>query len=173
VIPTDTPTPQPPPSGSLIQNGGFEQVVDPWQESSAAGYEIVDPTNPHSGQYSAYLCGYTNCDDSIAQSFIVPDSVSNITVSYWWYGDTSRTAHSCRDVFTATVLDSNGNTIAKLQHACNTDANQSWQQVSFDVTSALSNYAGQSVTLVFNARTGNTVYVTSAFFVDDVEVSSS
>ena len=171
--PTNTPTPQPPPSGSLIQNGGFENGIDPWQESSAGGYEIIDPTNPHSGSYSAYLCGYSGCDDSIAQNFTVPDGATNITVSYWWYGDTTRTAHSCRDVFTADLLDSNGKVIAKLQQACNTNATQNWQQVSFGATNALSRYAGQTVTLIFNARTTYSVSVTSAFFVDDVEVRAS
>ena len=168
--PTDTPTP--PPSGSLIQNGGFEGGTAPWQESSANGYEIIDPTNPHSGQYSAYLCGYSNCDDSIGQSFTVPSNPSNITVSYWWYGDTTQTDQSCDDVFSVTLLDSSGNTIGQVQHACNTDASQNWQQVSFDVTSMLSSYAGQSVTLVFLGTTSGS-WATSAFFVDDVDVSAS
>ena len=171
--PTNTPTPQPPPSGSLIQNGGFENGIDSWQESSAGGYEIIDATNPHSGSYSAYLCGYSGCDDSIAQDFTVPDGATNITVSYWWYGDTTRTAHSCRDVFTADLVGSNGKVIAKLQQACNTNATQTWQQVSFGATNALSRYAGQTVTLIFNARTTYSVSVTSAFFVDDVEVRAS
>ncbi len=173
--PTDTPTPptQPPGVGLLTHNGGFENGVDPWQESSAAGYEIIDATNPHSGRYSAYLCGYSSCDDSIVQVFAVPSSATNITVSYWWYGATSRTSHSCRDVFTVNLLDSNGKVIAKLQHACNTNATQNWQRVRFDVTNALSHYAGQTVTLIFNARTAYSVSVTSAFFVDDVEVRTS
>ena len=169
--PTDTPIPQPPPSGSLIQNGGFEQGADPWQESSANGYEIVDSTNPHSGQYSAYLCGYSSCDDSISQDITVPSGSGTITVSYWWYGYTTRTAHSCRDALTVALLDSNGSVIGKLQHSCNTDAKNSWQQVSFDVTSKLSNYAGQTVTLLFNGRTASSSSVTSVFFVDDVAVS--
>ena len=171
--PTNTPTPQPPPSGSLIQNGGFENGIDPWKESSAAGYEIIDATNPHSGKYSAYLCGYSGCDDSITQDFTVPNGATNITVSYWWYGATTRTARSCRDIFTVSLLDSNGKVIAKLQQACNTNASHNWQQVHFGVTNALSHYAGRTVTLIFNARTTYSVSVTSAFFVDDVEVRAS
>ena len=143
------------------------------QESSAGGYEIIDATNPRSGSYSAYLCGYSGCNDSITQDFTVPDGATNITVSYWWYGDTTRTAHSCRDVFTADLVGSNGKVIAKLQQACNTNATQTWQQVSFGATNALSRYAGQTVTLIFNARTTYSVSVTSAFFVDDVEVHAS
>ena len=170
VVPTDTPVPQPPPSGSLIQNGDFEQGVDPWLETSASGYELIDTSNPHSRQYSAYLCGYGNCDDGIAQSFAVPSHVSHISVSYWWFGYTTRTAHRCRDVFTVTLLDSNGKVIAKVQHSCNTDAKSNWQQVSLDVTSKLSNYAGQTVTLVFNGKTASGIMATSSFFVDDVAV---
>ena len=89
-------------------------------------------------------------------------------MSYWWYGATTRTARSCRDIFTVSLLDSNGKVIAKLQQACNTNASHNWQQVHFGVTNALSHYTGQTVTLIFNARTTYSVSVTSAFFVDDV-----
>ena len=178
-VPTDTPTPAPtgtpvppPPGGSLIQNGGFENGADPWQESSAAGYEIVDPTNPHAGQYSAYLCGYSSCTDTISQDFTVPASVNNITITYWWYGETSRTSHSCTDALNVTLLDSNGSIIGKAQHACNTDATQQWQQVTFNASSMLAQYAGQTVTLTFTGKTSSSYSVTTAFFVDDVAVNA-
>ena len=170
--PTSIPTTQPPTSGSLIQNGGFEQGSDPWQESSGSGYELVDTTNPHSGSYSAYLCGYSGCDDSIAQDFTVPSGASHIAVSYWWYGKTNRTSHSCRDSLTVDLLDSNGQVIGKVQGACNTNANQSWQQVSINATSTLSQYAGRTVTLIFSAHTSFSLSVTTAFFVDDVAVTA-
>ncbi len=171
--PTTTSTPVPPPTGgSLIQNGGFEQGSQGWQESSAGGYELVDSTNPHTGNYSAFLCGYASCDDAIGQSFTVPNSVSSINVNYWWYGDTNRTSHTCSDTFTVTLLDSNGAVIGKVQAACNKDATRSWQQVTFDATSLLANYAGQDVTLVFEAKTSSSSTRTSAFYVDDVAVNA-
>ncbi len=174
--PTTTATPIPPTptptGGSLVQNGGFEQGSQGWQESSAGGYELVDSTNPHTGNYSAFLCGYTSCDDSIGQSFTVPGSASSISVNYWWYGDTNRTTHSCSDTFTVTLLDSSGNTIGQVQAACNTDATRAWQQVTFDATSLLANYAGQNVTLVFEAKTSSSSSRTSAFYVDDVAVTA-
>lgn len=170
--PTATPTPQPPGAGSLIENGGFEDGADPWRETSASGYELIDGTNPHSGYASAYLCGYSNCDDGLAQDFTVPTHATNITVSYWWYGDTSHTTQVCRDVFTAELVNGSGNVIGKVQRACNTDATQRWQHVSFDATNLLSSYAGQTVTLIFNARTGSSTSATSVFFVDDVDVSA-
>ena len=170
---TPTPAPTPPgPTNSLIQNGDFEQGNASWQENSAGGYEIVDTTNPHTGSYSAYLCGYSYCQDSIGQDFTVPASASSIAVSYWWYGDTSHTTHKCVDKFTVVVLDSSGTAIGKVQSACNTDATRSWRQATFDATSLLSRYAGQTVTLVFSATTSSSS-ATSAFFVDDVSVSGS
>jgi subtilase family serine protease len=169
---TTTPVPAPPGGDSLIQNGGFEQGSQGWQESSAGGYELVDTTNPHTGNYSAFLCGYSSCDDSIWQSFTVPDSASSLTVSYWWYGDTNQKTHSCVDTFTVTLLDSGGNTIGQLQAACNKDATRTWQQVTVDASSLLTNYAGQDVTLMFEATTSSSSSRTSAFFVDDVAVTA-
>jgi subtilase family serine protease len=169
---TPVPTITPPPSSSLIQDGGFEDGPGVWQESSSGGYELIDTTNPHTGQYSAYLCGYRNCDDVISQDFTVPENVSNISLSYWWYGDTNSTSHSCRDVFTVTLLDSSGSVIGQVQHSCNTDAKQSWQQMNVNITSLLSSYAGQTVTLSFEGTTSY-FHATTAFFVDDVAVTAS
>ncbi|HZU66010.1 MAG TPA: protease pro-enzyme activation domain-containing protein [Ktedonobacteraceae bacterium] len=170
---TPEPTSTPPgPSNSLIQDGGFEDGPGIWQESSAGGYELIDTTNPHSGQYSAYLCGYSSCDDVISQDFTVPTNASSISLSYWWFGDTSSTSSSCKDTLTVSLLDSNGSVIGKVEQSCNTDANQSWQQVQADLTSLLSSYAGQTVTLVFEGQT-STSHATTAFFVDDVAVTAS
>ncbi len=171
-IPSYTPQPAPPPpSGSLIQNGDFENGTNSWQESSAAGYELIDSTRPHSGQYGIYMCGYSSCHDVISQNFTVPDNASKASVSYWWYAATSRTAKSCVDDLSVSVLDSNGQMIGKLQQVCNTNASKQWHQETFDVSSALSQYAGQRVTLVFSAHTSYTQR-TTAFFVDDVAVAS-
>ena len=171
--PTGTTTPTPPnPTSSAIQNGGFEQVSASWQESSTGGYEIVDTTKPHSGSYSAYLCGYSSCNDRISQSFVVPSTISSIAISYWWFGETSHITHSCMDKFTVKLLNAHSNTIGNLQSACNTDAKGNWQQVNFNATSLLSKYAGQTVRLVFGATTSSS-WVTSSFFVDDASISVS
>jgi kumamolisin len=172
--PTDTTTPTPPgPTGSFIQNSDFEQGGASWQESSAGGYEIVDTTNPHTGNYSAYLCGYSSCKDTISQDFVVPRSASSLVISYWWFGETSHLfTQRCMDKFTVELMDANRTTIGKIQSACNTGAKGNWLQVNFDATSLLSKYAGQTVTLVFGATTSSS-WVTSSFFVDDVNVSAS
>ncbi len=176
VVPTDTPvatdTPtQPPFTGSLVQNGSFESGASTWQESSAGGYELIDAKHPHTGQYGAYLCGYSYCDDAISQDFAVPSNASNVSISYWWQATTTRQSQSCSDDLTVSVLDSYGQTIGQLQHVCNTNAASNWKQATFNVGHQLSQYAGQTVTLVFNGRTGYTQRTTS-FFVDDVVVSA-
>ena len=172
--PTNTSTPAPTPTqpSSLIWNGDFEQGIAFWQEKSSRGYELVDSTNPHSGSYSAYLCGYSSCSDSIGQSFTVPANTSNIIISYWWYSETDRTSSSCKDIFLVNVSDSSGNVIGQVESACNSHATQSWRQVTLNVTSVLSKYAGQAVTLTFGAKT-TTDSATSSFFVDDIAVTVS
>jgi len=169
-IPEPTPT-QPGLPGSLIKDGSFEQGSAPWQEYSAGGYELVNSTNPHSGTYSVDLCGYSNCLDSIGQKFTIPANASNITISYWWYGETNRTSSRCKDIFLVNVSDSSGRLIGQVR-ACDSSATQSWQQLNFNATSLLSRYAGQTVTLTFMATTTADV-TTSAFFVDDVAVRVS
>lgn len=172
-VPTDTPTAPtstPPSSGALIQNGDFENGADVWQESSNAGYELIDSTNPHSGMYSAYLCGYSSCNDVISQSFTVPSSASSIHLSYWWYAATKHTTQSCVDSLRVLVLNSAGKIIGNEQRACNTNATSSWKQVQFDMTSTLSHYAGQTVSLVFTGKTSSS-HASTSFFIDDVAVN--
>ena len=98
-------------------------------------------------------------------------SGGKISVSYWWDGETNSSSQSCDDTLTASLVDSNGQTIATMQQVCNTDASGNWKQESFDVTNKLSNYAGQTVTLVFEGQTGG-FGGTTAFFVDDVAVNA-
>ncbi len=174
--PTDTPVPTntPPsggPSSNLIQNNGFEDGANVWQESSAGGYELIDAKHPHTGYYGAYLCGYSYCNDAISQDVTLPSSVSKMSISYWWQVTTKSTSQSCNADLTVSVLDSSGQVIGQLQQVCNTNASQRWQQKTVDVTSQLSQYAGQTVTLVFSTQSGSSSRATS-FFVDDVSVAA-
>ena len=181
VAPTDTPLPTPSPTDtplpissptqvtSLIQNGDFETgTADPWQEQSSQGSEIVDPSNPHGGQYSAYLCGYSGCDDRISQTFTVPTSYTQMTLTYWWNSDTNKTTAQCMDTFDVTLQAPNGGQAYTLQQSCNTDATNAWVQKSYDVTSILSTFKGKQVTLLFHGTNAAGQDQPSDFFVDDV-----
>jgi len=166
--PTPTSTPGPPPA--LIQNGGFENGQAPWQESSSGGYQMVDTSNVHSGQYSAYFCGYQSCDDRIWQTFTVPTSFNKITVTYWWYSDTNKSTKQCYDYFTSSLKSaaSATNSIQSLQNDCNLKVTNTWVQKSFDVSSDLSKYKGQQVTLFFQGTNVAIQYQPTDFYIDDV-----
>jgi kumamolisin len=167
---TPTSTPPPPTGGPLIRNGNFEQGDSGWRMYSAGGFDLVDDTNPHGGEFGAYLCGYAACSDVVGQTFTVPSS-GQVSISYWWSGKTTQSGTACRDSMTVQILDSAGRVIGQIQpKICNTEANGQWKQVTFDASATLSKYAGQRVTLMFSARTSLTSS-TTAFFIDDVDVS--
>lgn len=168
---TPTPTPTPIPGGTnLIVNGGFESGSSPWVEYSSGGYELVSTVNAHTGTHSAYLCGYNNCTDSVTQSIKVPSSYSKVTVTFWFYSDTTETSTTtCYDYFHAQLLNSSGSLISNLMTSCNIDATNKWVQETFDVSTTLSSYKGQTVKVYFKG-TNDYAYPTD-FFVDDVAVT--
>ena len=180
--PTPTPTPPPPPTNTptttptstpappILQNGDFENGQAPWQESSTRGYQLIDSSNSYSGQYSAYLCGYAGCNDRIWQSFTVPASYTKITVTYWWYSDTNKTAKQCLDTFSSHLQNSSGGTVRTLQQSCNTNVTNKWVQESFEVSSNLVAYKGKPVTLLLLGTNALGQPQTSDFFVDAVKV---
>jgi subtilase family serine protease len=189
---TGTPTPTPggtvtpsptsgtgggsPPNGqNLIANGGFENGVNPWVESSAAGYELVDTLNPHSGQYDADLCGYNNCDDIIGQAFVVPSGATTLTLTYYWNLLTD-TSGVCSDHFTVYIAPVQsdgtvGNPLTTVQDSCNQDANSGFVAKTVDVTSALQGQAGNTLALIFEATSGGSSAIEA--FVDDVSLTAS
>lgn len=155
---------------NVITNGGFESGSSSWTESSTGGYEIVDPSNPHTGSYSAYLCGYNSCTDKIYQTVSIPSTATKIVLSYWTYISTSESGSTCYDYFYARLRTTAGSVITTPQQQCNANAH-GWTKYSFDVTSALSSYKGQQVQVYF-AGTTDTSLVTN-FYVDDVALTIS
>ena len=155
----------------LLSNAGFENGQSPWQESSAGGYQIIDPTNPHTGSYSAWLCGYYGCNDQIWQTVTLPSTTTKVVLSYWFYSDTYNSGGSCSDYFYARIRTSSGATITTAQTQCDVNATNGWVQYSFDLTSALSAYSGQQVQVDFQGTT--TSGTVSDFWVDDVALNDT
>lgn len=177
--PTATPTSGPTnPTGNgqeLLQNGGFENGTQPWVESSQAGYELITTDHPHSGSYSAYLCGYANCQDIIAQGFTVPSGFSSITLSYWFDVKTNKSG-SCADHLMVGIYAVNsdgtlGSQLGQAQDACNTNATNGYQQKTVDLTSGLQGQDGQYLALVFQGTTDGGSQ-TTGFYVDDVSLQA-
>jgi kumamolisin len=126
----------------------------------------VSTSNPHTGAYSAWLCGYNNCTDSIYQTVTLPSTTTKVVLSYWLYIYTSETSKTtCYDYFHAQLLTSSGSTISNVQTRCNLDAS-GWTQYTFDVTSTLSSYKGQQIRVAFVGT--NDYTLPTDFYVDDV-----
>jgi hypothetical protein len=149
----------------LIVNGGFESGQSPWSEASSGGYQLVDPTNPHTGSYSAYLCGYNACNDRIWQTVAIPSTMTKAVLSFWLYIDTQESGSTCYDYVYARIRTSGGSIITTPLRQCNANAH-GWVQYTFDVTSVLSSHKGQSVQIFFQGTTDYSLI--SDFFVDDV-----
>lgn len=170
LTPTSTPSPSPTtsPQQELLKNPGFETGQKPWQESSSGAYELISSLNPHSGSYSAYLCGYTACDDRIWQTVSVPTTYHSLDLSYWWYSDSAKTTSQCLDSFTVLLQTAAGKSIQTLQHDCNNQPTNGWTRQNIDLSTLLAPYKGQRVELLFHGITQANQYQTSDFFVDDV-----
>ena len=168
---TSTPTPSPTPLPPLIQNGDFENGQAPWQESSTKGYQLIDLSNSHTGQYSVYFCGYPGCNDRIWQNFTVPANYTKLTVTYWWYSDTNKTIKQCLDNFVGQLQTTSGTPIRIMQQNCNTNVTNNWVQESFDVSGSLAGYKGKQVTLFFRGTNAPGQPQASDFFVDDVVIT--
>lgn len=171
--PGNTPTPTPTPGGTttqLLSNPGFESGVGtPWVEASSGGFEIVDNSNPHTGSYESWLCGYNSCADSIYQKVTLPSTTTKVVLTYWVYISTQETSSTCYDHFYVRLRTSSGATISTVQSKCN--SNVGWTQYSFDVTSTLSSYHGQAIEVYFGATTDSSL-VTN-FYVDDVALNDT
>ncbi len=167
-----TPTATPTSTGTttqLLGNPGFESgSASPWVETSSGGYEIVDNSNPHSGSYEAWLCGYNSCSDAIYQTVTLPSTTTKVVLSYWVYISTNESGSTCYDYFYARLRTSSGSTISTVQTKCNANA-AGWTHYTFDVTSALSGYAGKSIQVYFLGTTDSSL--TSNFYVDDVALN--
>ena len=136
---------------------------------------MIDNSNSHSGQYSAYFCGYTGCTDRIWQTFTVPANFTKISITYWYYSDTNKNSNKRLDTFFSRLQTTSGVSIHNLQQSYNTDVTNAWVQEgkdgSFDVTSDLSKYKGQQVTLFFQGTNDPKQYQPTDFFVDDVVIN--
>ncbi|MGW4810449.1 M4 family metallopeptidase [Kitasatospora cineracea] len=145
----------------LLGNPGFETgTASPWTGTSG----VVDNSTSqpaHSGSWKAWMDGYgSSHTDSLTQTVTVPAGCK-ATLSYWLHVDTAETTTSTAyDKLTVTV---NGTTVASYS---NLDKNTGYAQKSVD----LSAYAGQSVTVKFNAVEDASLQ--TSFVIDDTAVQT-
>ncbi|MFB7943392.1 M4 family metallopeptidase [Kitasatospora phosalacinea] len=145
----------------LLGNPGFETgTASPWTASSG----VVDNSSSqaaHGGSWKAWMDGYgSSHTDSLSQTVTIPAGCK-ATLSYWLHIDTAETTTSTAyDKLTVTV---NGTTVASYS---NLNKGTGYVQKSVD----LSAYAGQSVTVKFNAVEDASLQ--TSFVIDDTAVQT-
>ncbi|MFJ8627147.1 M4 family metallopeptidase [Kitasatospora sp. NPDC093550] len=144
----------------LLGNAGFETgSASPWTSTSG----VVDNSASqaaHGGSWKAWLDGYgSSHTDTLSQTVSIPAGCK-ATLSFWLHVDTAETGTTAYDKLTVSV---NGTT---LKTYTNVDAASGYQQRSFD----LSAYAGQTVTVKFNAVEDSSLQ--TSFVIDDTAVQT-
>ncbi|MFJ1758290.1 M4 family metallopeptidase [Kitasatospora sp. NPDC088134] len=145
----------------LLGNPGFETgTAAPWTASSG----VVDNSSSqaaHGGTWKAWMDGYGSAHtDSVSQTVTIPAGCK-ATLSYWLHIDTAETGTTAYDKLTVTV---NGTSVATYS---NVNAATGYAQKSID----LSAYAGQSVTVKFNAVEDSSLQ--TSFVIDDTAIQTS
>lgn len=159
----------PPPSGNLLTNPGFENGSSnpaPWVATPGV---IDSSANPpaNSGSWKAWLDGYgTTHTDTLYQQVAIPSTGNSATLSFYLYIATAETTTTTAyDTLTVQVRDSSGNVLGTLGSFSNLNATNSYAQKTFD----LSPYRGQTVQ-IYLVGTEDASLQTS-FVVDDFALS--
>ena len=156
-------------AAQLLGNPGFETgSASPWTSTSG----VIQPTGTepaHSGNYLAWLDGYgTAHTDTLAQTVTIPSTCKTASVSYWWYIDTAEsTSTNADDTLTVQVLNSSGTVLTTLHTYSNLDADNTYTQASF----SLSSYIGQKITVKFTGVETDNDGGTTDFLIDDTALN--
>lgn len=148
-----------------LGNPGFETgAASPWVEASSGGYELVDNSNPHTGSYETWFCGYYSCNDRLYQKVTLPSTTSKVVLSYWLEASTDGT---CSSHFKVTLRNSSGSVISTVQSTCTSTSG--YVHYTFDVSSALSTYHGQTIEVYFQGTTTSSNF--DSYYLDDVALN--
>ena len=152
----------------LVVNGGFEAAtIDPWQESSAAGFPLLDGFFVHSGSQSAWLGGYTSASDYLTQTLTLPAGATLATLQMWMQIETTEANNAAAlDIFTVEIKDAAGSLLGAVATLSNQDHSAAWVVHSYDLRA----HAGQTVQLVLHGAGSEDSNVTD-FHVDDVSLA--
>jgi hypothetical protein len=146
-----------------IVNGGFEDGVTGWLQSSAGANNLISVFNPHSGTWGAYLGGANQADDKVTQQVALPATAVSITLTAWWAIATEE-QNVGFDKMTVSVLKPDGTLLADLLSVDSSATVNLWEQAVLD----LAGYRGQPVIVQFRATTDASNL--TDFYLDDVSL---
>lgn len=147
-----------------VTDGGFEAGGAAWQAVSLGGFALISQLMPHTGAWGAYLAGYNNADDELAQVVSLPAGAT-ITLRLWWQVTTEETTHPW-DTLDVTLTPAGGGTDVRLLRLTDGSITDSWQQATVD----LSPYAGGNWRLAFRGRTD--ADRPTDFYLDDISIEA-
>ena len=161
--PTPTLPPEPtetlPACPNMLEGGDFEgEPGPPW---SWFGVARRSTDLAHGGSHSVQVVGENNDFGEVQAHLELPEGVSSITLSFWWYLDSADPDPEA-DWMTVVLGGPAGET--PLEHLTNLSPRGSWQLSTHDVTDR----AGQELAIIWVAE--NNGDFPSRFFVDDVEL---
>jgi subtilisin family serine protease len=162
------PPPPPPPGGSqLLLNPGFESGNNGNWTQTAGVIDSSAGRPAHSGSWKAWLCGYgTTHTDYVYQSVTIPTTATSAALSFWIRIDTSETTGTIAyDRVSVQVSNNGGSSYTTLATYSNLNANSTYAQKSFDVTS----YRGQTIRVRFYATEDSSLQ--TSFVVDDTALN--
>ncbi len=154
----------------VIVNGGFEAGTTPW---APVGYAaVVALSYPHSGSRYAYLGDANNATGAMAQFVPIPATTTNAVLEFYINVSsnetTTTTAFDKMKIDFSTGSDQYVGTVATFSNLDKRTAG-SYIKKSYDVTSLVDDYRGESLFLIFNATTD---YADSTIFrIDDVKLN--
>jgi hypothetical protein len=138
-----------------VSNGSFESGNSYWSLGSGAA---VVTTRAYSGTHSLLAGGTVSSTQSATQQVTVPTGATSQTLSFRTYVTTSESGTTAYDRLN---IQANGTTLKTFSNA---STKGSWFTTSVD----LSAYAGQTITLKFQAVNDSTL--PTSFYVDVVSV---
>jgi YD repeat-containing protein len=168
-------TPYTPPAGArpLIDNGDFNGTWA-WQGSGTGG--IMPDSGAYSSGNDLQICSWSGCHGNVQESFVVPNEYTTLMYTMEVKIATQRTGTTCVDHMSVAVqlpgVSPNGADIAPMFGYCNLDAASSgggWVTQTYDLSSALAAYKGQTIQLTFSSQATNQTY----FTVDAVQLWAS
>ncbi len=170
-------------TSEYMVDGGFEQATS--VGNSAPGWSGVTNISgndliwtgpvgsalPHSGNNYAYLGGFNNEDDTLAQTVTIPSSATAASLSFWTSISTQESGSTNYDFLDVEIWNLSGSLLGTAYELGNSDSANDGNNLGsyFHVQNIdLSSYAGQTVQIVFHATTD--VSNTTNFLIDDVSL---
>jgi hypothetical protein len=131
---------------NFLNNPNFDNGLGAWAQSSSGGYQLImnqsdTGITAHSGVMVAWLSGYDDAVDSIAQNAPLPADARNVTVK----GQRHFTTDESGGTYDRTwleITDPAGNVLETLATWSNQDVSGDW--VAFEYALA-GNYQGQTI----------------------------